>query len=790
MLYRKMLRDMKHNFMQFLSIFILSFLAIFVYAGIASSNVGINATREEFHKNTNLASAWIYGNQFSEQDLEAVSHIEGVTGAQLRTKLVMNGQGEDSPAITVYMQKENQIIKPYTMEGKDYDPDDAEGIWLNNRFAEENNIHVGDSYDLKYQGITLHKTIRGLIMSPEYEYYVADSDIEPDFKKSGYAYVSENAFDGYTQDSMMQDSMMQDSMVQDSMMQAPMTQIPMTQILITSDKEDVMSLEDQVSDALHGNYAIMADQSSQSGLKVLDDEMAQHEAFAFVFPAVFVIIAILSIMTTMNRIVSEQRTQIGTLKALGTKKRKIMFHYISYSLGLSVLGAIVGLILGPIILAPLFSDFMPTMYTLPEWRTGYTTSFIVVALLIVVACCGATYYSCHKILKVNPADTLRPEPPKSGRACIFEHLPFWSKLGFSNQYNLRDISRAKLRAFMCLFGTVSGMMLLVAAMGANDSVGYVSDWEFNKLTPYQNQILFVENTTTEQADTFAEDNHGELVLTDGIEISKDHTNQDNQKDTVATNVCEEKGFFQVTDTSLKERVLHKGEIAITMKLADKLGVKVGDTVEWHLYNEDQWTSSTITMINRNPQFTGITMTRDDYVKTGHSFQPTMCITGENQVKGADQDIVKAVFSKTMMKESFEKSMSSMTIMVVSLVVVAILLTIIVLYNSGTLSYNERQKELATLKVMGFSTGRIRRLLFLQNLWLSLLGIIFGIPLGKVLLQYMFDSNGDSFDFIALITPQSYVISALVVLGTSTLVSIAFSRRLKKLDMVASLKGLE
>ncbi|MDO5522146.1 MAG: ABC transporter permease [bacterium] len=766
MLYRKMFRDMKHNAMQFLTIFILAFMAIFVYAGIASSNVGINQTREEYHKTTNLASAWIYGTGFKEEELAKVKEVAHVTGAQLRSMMTTKGEGEKKPTIYLYMEKENSITKPYTMAGEPYDPKDTEGIWLNNRFAEETGLKVGDSYTLTYNDQTtemkITKRIKGLIMSPEYEYYIGDGDIDVDFSKVGYAYMA------YDEKQM----------------------IPMNQMVLTTDKKDVMSLEDSISDALNGNYAVMVDESGVSGITVLNDEMAQHEAFAFLFPVIFVIISILTIMTTMNRVITEQRTQIGTLKALGMKKRKILFHYLSYSFVLSLLGAMLGLLVGPLVLSPLFGDFMPSMYSLPEWKSGYTISFYVVCAVVVIACCLATYHSCRKLLKINPADTLRPVTPKTGRKCIFERLPFWERLGFSNQYNLRDISRSKLRAFMCLFGTISGMTLLVAAMGANDSIKYISDWQFNKLSTYKNQILLNENADSKKADIFSEENNGELLMNAAIEVSKNKEEKQEDKETAGISVCEGKGIYKMMDAKLKLQEFHDGDVALTKKLAEKLGVKVGDTIDWHLYEEEKWTTSKVTMINRNPQVVGITMTRKTFEQSGHTFVPTMCITNNETVTDQKNELVKSIFTTKDIKDAFDTSMASMIIIVVVLIIMAVLLTVIVLYNSGILSYNERQKELATLKVMGFRTGRIRKLLFKQNLWLSLIGVVIGTFLGKLLLQYMFDSNGDSFDFVAYISIPSYLISAVILLAVSTMVSVAFSRRLKKLDMVEVLKGLE
>lgn len=341
---------------------------------------------------------------------------------------------------------------------------------------------------------------------------------------------------------------------------------------------------------------------------------------------------------------------------------------------------------------------------------------------------------------------------------------------------------------MCLFGTASGMILLVAALGANDSIHYVSEWQFDKLTSYESQASFDDQATLEQKLAFAEKNRGELVEVSAIEVAR--KKNDKKKQTVTVNVCEGKDIYKLTNRELKQVSIADGEVAITMKLAKSLGVKTGDTIAWHLYDKEEWVTSKVTMINRNPQVVGLTMTKGTYEAAGYSFNPSMCLSKEKELQGASKEIIKASFTKNDIRKVFDNSMSTLAVLVVALITVAIILTVLVLYNSGILSYNERQKELATLKVMGFRTGRIRRLLFQQNLWISIIGVFVGIPFGKLLLQYMFDSNGDTFDYVAIVTLPSYLLSGILVLGTSMLVSVAFSRRLKKLDMVEALKGLE
>jgi len=823
MLLRKMYRDIKHNFMQFFTIFLLSFLAVFLYAGMASSNVGIKQIQSQYHKDTNLADGWIYGDGFTNEELNAVKSLDHISDAQLRKMIETQGECDNKPTIYLYLEKQNIITKPYVIEGEAFNPDSTDGIWINNRFAEEQNLHVGDTYSLSYHNVTITKIIKGLIMTPEYEYYQEKTALEPDFSKLGYAYMNLNAFpvreyiesmvtsgDITIQDILDHTSALDDVVAQlkannmttsditkdmiidkiDSMPEDKLFDLlPMTEMIIKTDVSDVLALEDKIAGALNNDYAVFLDRNSQPGIKQLNDEIAQHDQFSFVFPVVFLTIALLTIMTTMNRMILEQRIQIGTMKAMGVKKRKILLHYCSYSFFLSTVGAILGLCTGPFSIGNALNYFMPTMYTLPKWKSGYSSTFYLIVLMTVIVCTGATYLSCRKILKINPADTLRPAPPKNGKRCVFEHLPFWGRLSFSNQYNLRDISRSKLRAFMCLFGTMCGMMLMVCGLGCINTLDNVDEWMFEKLQNYQSEIILKDGTSLSDAEQLSKTLSGELVMSDGIEVAVEENANATKKVTASITVTEGKGLYNITDINQKVMSLNDGDVAITRKLAEKLGVSVGDTVYWHLYDKEKWVASKVTMINRNPQATGITMTRSEYDKSGYSYQPLICVTNEN-VSNIQNDAIAVTYDRSDMQASFDTSMKSMNFIVTLLVTFAIIITALVLYNSGILSFNERVKELATLKVLGFQSGTIRRLLFKQNLWLSIIGAMIGAPLGKMMLQYMFDSNGDAMDYLAVISVQSYFISAIVVIGCSAAVSLLFSGKLKKLDMVEVLKGLE
>ena len=764
MLRRKMLRDIKANFAQFFSIMLLSLIAMWCYTGFQANVIGGNKARSDFESSSNFADGWIYGSDFSEEQAEKIEDISGIKDVQRRTEVL--GKADDkynTAEMYCYFQNDKVVTIPRTTEGEDFDANDEDGLWLFSRFAETWGIKVGDKFTVHVMGFDIEKKVKGLVVTPEYEFACASTDTDTDFHNIGFAYMSQKVL--------------------------PEEMRINNEIIFTCDGKS-LKYEDDISKALDDNYAFLADRNSIRGWYQLSDELAQHDSFSYIFSFVFVAIALLVIITTMKRMITQQRTQIGTLNALGMKKRKIMFHYLSYSFVLSATGCALGIILGIYTFGRLMVNMFSQFYTLPDWQPGFSYKSIIVAAVLVLICTGTSYFSCSQILKIHPSEALRPAAAKSAKPCVFEKLPFWDKLNFNTRYNLRDISRSKMRAFMGVFGTCMGMMIMELGLGAYDTVDYVREWYFHDIQNYEYQVILNDSCTIEQAEELKEENDGELVAMEAVSIAaKDHPTSDGIISCKLA-VTEGEQLYCVSDTELKTKPIPRGTVALTMKQARKLGLSEGDNVYWKTATGDKWNESKIGLISRHPNITGITMMREDYEKAGMTFRPVMMVSEDNCEKAADNKCVSAVHSMTDLIEAFDKMMEIMNLLVYFMVLFSVLLIVIVLYNSGNLSFNEREKEFATLKVLGFKSGAIRKLLSTQNLWLSIIGCICGLPLGRVPLQAMMDSNGDAVDWPCYLAPSTYIISAAFVMTVSVLVSFLFSRRIKKIDMVEVLKGME
>lgn len=764
MLRKKMLRDIKANFAQFFSIMILSLIAMWCYTGFQANVIGGNKARNDFENSSNFADGWIYGADFSEEQAKKIADISGIKDVQCRTEVLGKADEKYNTAeMYCYFQNNTDVTIPKTVDGADFNADDENGLWLFSRFAETWGIKVGDKFTVHVMGLDIEKEVKGLIVTPEYEFACASTDTDTDFHNIGFAYLSQKAL--------------------------PEGMRINNELIFTCNGK-ALSYEKDIANALGDNYAYFADRNSIRGWYQLSDELAQHDSFSYIFSFVFVAIALLVIITTMKRMIAQQRTQIGTLNALGMKKRKILAHYLSYSFVLSVIGCILGIILGILTFGRLMVNMFSQFYTLPDWQPGFSYKSIIVAAVLVFICTGTSYLSCKQILKIHPSEALRPAAAKTAKPCIFEKLPFWKKLSFNVRYNLRDISRSKMRAFMGVFGTCMGMMIMELGLGAYDTVDYVRDWYFHDIQNYEYQVLLNDSCTPEQAEELKIETGGELIAMEAISIAaKEHPTSDGIISCKLA-VTEGEQLYCVSDTELRTTPIRKGTVALTMKQAKKLGLSEGDKVYWKTATGSEWNESKIGLISRHPNITGITMLREDYEAVGMDFRPVMLVSKNNCENTADNDCVSAVHSMKDLIAAFDKMMEIMNLLVYFMVIFSVLLIVIVLYNSGNLSFNEREKEFATLKVLGFKSSAIRRLLSTQNLWLSIIGCILGLPLGRVPLQAMMDSNGDAVDWPCYIAPTTYIIAAIFVMTVSVLVSFMFSRRIKKIDMVEVLKGME
>lgn len=759
MLFRKMLRDMGHHKAQFFSIFLMAFLGVFIYAGIGGEWIGLRNNSSAYYRDTNFADVWVYGSGFTARQQEDAEKLGGVTGAE--RCLVLDGTASLSgtPKLSLHFLDTDTITTSHVMRGKAVDLSDKDSVWVDDRFAEAHSLNPGDSLTVTVSGISLVKKIAGTVYNPEYVYLSNGNSVTPDFSSYGYAYLSKDAF--------------------------PVPQkLAYNEMMLTlKSGTDASSVENAVGKALGGNVSVYLARKDQPSYAMFAEEIDQHKAMGSIFPLAFLAIALLTMMTTMTRIVTAQRTQIGTLKAMGFQKGRILRHYVSYGFWLSLAGSVLGAAVGPVTLPKLFYPSMSEFYTLPEWGPALDPSFYGMAAVTVALCTFVTWLACHNVLKDTPAETLRPKSPKRVRHGVLEKTALWNRLGFNPRWNLRDAARNRVRSVMAVVGVLGCTALLMCAFDMNSAMHSLKDWQFGQIDRFESKLSIRDSATDAQIAKALKGTDGQAVMESAIEVKANGV-----KKTANLTATDRVTLLQATDTDRSPISLPEDGVSLTSKLADQLGVKTGDKITWHLYGGEKWVTTPVAQIYRDPTVQGIRLTRARFEGLGFSFRATSILSPQKVTQKFEG--IDSVQNTADLTAGWDSMTASMMKMIVILITAAAVMAVVVLYNLGLLSFTEMERELATLKVIGMKSGRLRGLLLTQNLCLSALGFLLGVPAGQWLTDVIMSMSGDSFDMINVLTPENVLLSLAITFALSIFVNLLFSRRIRQLDMVASLKGAE
>ncbi|MBQ9607569.1 MAG: ABC transporter permease [Lachnospiraceae bacterium] len=773
MLLRKMWRDLLQSKVQFLSIFLMSLLGIYVFVGLDSEVSGMAKYESEYYEMTDLADLWIQGRKFKEDDLKKIKSVSGILNAEKR--LQTDGKLELGDELDMQMNfiDSNEISRMRIVSGEPYSPGEH-GVWIDCMLAEKQRLNTGDMIRLKVDGTEFDEEIRGTIYNPEYVYFLPDAaSIMPDYGNYGMCFMDASEYP-------LRDEMYYNLIVADA------DGVDNTGGLDDKEKDICKRLGNMISTALDSDQIVTTDKNSNLSYQTFHAEIEQHQSMTYMFPAVFLLIAILGIITTMTRMTSRQRIQIGTLKALGFTKRTIIRHYASYNFFISLTGGIAGAMLGYHTIAELIISMQKDAYLVPGMAKAFSAKSFASILVAVAVSTAVSYLACRKELAPAPAETLRPASPKNLKHSFIEKSRLWQKLDFATQWNIRDIMRNKVRSAMGVFGILGCSMLLFGAFACMDTMNFITTWLYGELNTSSYQIVMEKDVPYSVTEEYAKKYNGQMIENAGAEFEARGIRKSG-----GITVYDTGNYLHFEDRDMKQVHLNEQGISMSYKMADSLGVQEGDLFRWHLIGDDKWHLSHVAGIYRNPTTQGITMTKDVFKDMEQDFIPDTIYTNVNaKADLADDDNITGVQSRDDMMEAFDAMKEMMYMMVYMLIIAASVLGVVVLYNLGVLSLVEKHREMSTLKVLGFTTGKIRTILQDQNIWLTVIGIVLGIPCGMALISAIFSSMPESMDYIATYKPASFLYTIIGTFALSLTVNRLLSGKVKTVDMVDALKGQE
>lgn len=785
MLKKKFFRTMKLYKAQFISMIIMIGIGMGIFIGFNAEWKTISENTAKFNDETNYADYRIMSNSiatgndskesgnslldmlkelplagaFSKEDVQKIQDIEGVKEVSRYICVPADVKDMDGDAVNLTVT-ENFKVSGFKLmgDGKEYDPEDEDAVWLGDKYANANDIKAGDEITFVYNNMEMTGKVAGLVKASEHLICVRDeTQLMPDYDTFGFAYVSpvfykkNVGFEYYPQ------------------------------LNVISDVEED-EFKELVNEALGRTMMVLTKDETISYAEAKGEE-EEGKTMGSVLPVIFVAIAVLTMVTTMHRLVTKEKTQIGILKALGFRDRAILTFYTSYALFVGIIGCVIGVIIGValnyMIMNP--KGAMGTYLDMPYWRMYIPWFCYVLIVVMIVLLTGVGYMSVKKMLRGSAAQTLRPYVPSKVKNLLLERTPFWKKLSFGTKWNLRDIFRHKSRTAMTLLGITGCMTIIVGSFGMKDTMDEYIDLYYKEAAMYTSCINLSENVDDDTAQELAEKYDGDTCAAMSVELKGDAVGLE------IYDISHDMIRFMDTENNFFD--IESDGAYICSRISKKYDVKEGDTIVISPYGtDDEYSPRVAGVISSMTESIAIT---SQFAKSeGISTPVTAIYTATQKEDITQEDAIKNVSSKQTIIDSFDEFMVIMYLMIGMLIVAGSILAIVVLYNLGVMSYTERYTEMATLKVVGFKDKRIASLLISQNMWITVVGIVIGMFTGVAALSGLIAALASEYELNIYLGPVTYIAGIAITFGVSFLVSFMVSRKNKNIDMVEALKGAE
>ena len=761
---RKLVRDMWHNRMQFLAVILLCALGTWVFSGLDAAWRMLDLSAQTYFDEQNVADIWI---TLSSADREAMERVRGIAGvkdvqARATAELTVDLPHEPSLVVEAY-DGTARINRPLVREGSNLQSSDLRGCLLDELFARENGLAVGDRIGLKVGGQVYDFLIRGTCLSPEFVSLTKNSVRDP--LNYGFILINNGAIG----------------------------ELPLNSLVVTlTDGTDVETVEAAVS--AYYPDALMLDSRTQNSVHGIASDAGMYRSLSYVFPLLAYAVAAMIVLTTITRMLENQRTQMGCLKALGYRDGQIQRHYLCYAFYPALVGSVLGLFVGRQTLPYILWNMESARYTFPRCLQAPISweQWTVCGLGVLLSCliCLRTY---RRSAREVTAALLRPRPPRAGQKLFLERLGgLWSRLGFNAKMVCRNLLRNKARTLMSLIGALCCTMLIITSLSLNDSVKYFVGKYYEGTLRYTVRAkLDAGAGTVEGYRKRVEAQRVEGVMDKSVSIRLG----DAFRATTLT-VLEDDQRLMNLGADETWMPLPADGVLLSRKLAEALGAQVGDRVNLWLTGDSDPVSVTVSGVAEITIGQTVFMSRavwdgckkGDFVPTAlHVLSPTQA--GLDYLSGLDE-FEEFQYPPSEMADTL-KVLESLQGVFRLMAGAALGLAFVVLYNMGILNFVERCREYATLKVLGYHQREIRRLILTENALVSGLGVLMGILPGWWLTGVVFRScETDTMVFISTVTPTSVLLACTVTFAFSCLITGLLTRKVRTIDMVEALKSVE
>ena len=528
------------------------------------------------------------------------------------------------------------------------------------------------------------------------------------------------------------------------------------------------------------------------------------DSIAQVFPVFFFLIAALVCSTTMSRMIEEERPQIGALSALGYTSGKIMLKYMIYSGSAAFIGCVIGFLAGSRYFPYAIWIAYGMMFGFADLEFYFDWKLAVISLVVSLLCSGGTtYLACRGMMKHMPAEILRPKAPKAGNRIFLERIGFlWKRLKFLHKVSARNIFRYKKRMVMMILGIGGCTALVLAGFGINDSVAGIADHQYSQIEKYQMAVAF-DDFDDSRRTSFENEYRDDLSNVAQLQQSSVNVKGSDDVTKSCLMVSDDSNITKAVvfadDDGNKLKYPGRGEAMINNKLADMIGVETGDEIQV-TYDDTKTVTLTVSGIYKNYVSNYIYINEATFEEDmGREYDPYVLFVtfkdGTDVQSMAEQinkfDGVISISVNEDVKARVDDMMVSLNYIIILVIGCAGALAFIVLFNLGNINITEREREIATIEVLGFYPREMGSYVFRENFILVLLGIIVGLPVGFALHRFIMSRIVvDAVSFNNVVEPVSYLFTVLVVLGFAVIVDVILRRKLRRINMAEALKSVE
>lgn len=770
MLQKKIFRDILGSRWSFIAVVCICTLGIALFSGLNLYVSTMENSVEDDYESLNLANYWVYKTDVSESDMERIQALPDVEFVQRRKLLEVGLSGGINATLRLHaMEGQPEINIPKLLEGQLLDGTETNALLLDSRFAKANGLKIGNRIQLFIGNKQEDWLIKGIVRSAEYIYYAPNGLTVPDYLKYGFAYVNALALPETSYNEIILS-------------------------FIENTKYTSRTFMEELRKPL-GNVTII-DRQNQPSSSYIADDFAGIKQIGALFPIAFFLIAALVTWVTVGRMMENQRQHLGTLRSLGFSKREIMDRYSFYGILITIPSMLLGWILSRY-LAKFLYGLGIIRYTIEERGVDtFSLHFFVGAFGVAFVTCGAAFLSCKKSLKSTPSSLMRPKPPAQGRRILLERIPlFWRNLSFSGKIVTRNLFRNKTRMLMGLMGIIGSTALILGGFGMKDSMDAMINRAFAETMGYDVEIKLKTSMTLEEAayiyEALDEAQSIEATMAFGIYI---YGENDSVQNPYLVIMDDNQSSLHFSDTGGIEVTLPDNGVLITPRMAKALNVGIGSVITAER-SDGTVIPLEVTNIIDFPVGNEIYISRTAFSKVS-SIPFTISVLF---IKGRGLDFgflhndprIALIETKSEMEANMMTILKMLENLQMILIVFAGLLAFAVMMVLGIMNYQERIRELATLKVLGFHQKEMKRLVLRENVWITIFGLPFGIIAGFGLIYMMqAQTTNPDMEISPFISISSIVIGCALIVGFTVFVNYIMGRRFKNIDMVSSLKSVE